>query len=84
MAGPVNDPYAEYLTARGNSSDRTAVMYYTRALERDPDFDLAYVYRGEIYANGLGNVPRDAKLSARWFSVAETLGEKVSRAKGSA
>ena len=39
---------------------------------------------GEIYANGSGNVPRDAKLSARWYSVAETLGEKVSRAKGSA
>ena len=38
---------------------------------------------GEIYANGSGNVPRDPKLSARWFSVAETLGEKVSRAKGS-
>ena len=38
---------------------------------------------GEIYANGSGNVPRDAKLSARWFSVAATLGEKVARAKGS-
>ncbi len=37
---------------------------------------------GEIYANGAVNVPCDPKLSIRWFSVAEALGEKVSRAKG--
>jgi len=61
---PADDPYAEYLTARGNSSDRTAVMYYTRALERDPDFDLAYVYRGEIYANGPFTGPATPLLAA--------------------
>jgi TPR repeat protein len=39
---------------------------------------------GEIYAAGAPDVPCDPKLSNRWFSVAEALGEKVSRAKGSA
>ncbi len=61
---PADDPYAEYLIARGNSSDRTAVMYYTRALERDPAFDLAYAYRGEIYANGPFTGPGTPLLAA--------------------
>ena len=37
---------------------------------------------GEIYAAGAAGVPCDAKQSVRWFSVAEALGENVSRAKG--
>jgi serine/threonine protein kinase len=31
---------------------------------------------GEIYANGLGNVPADAKASRQWFKLAESRGEK--------
>ena len=31
---------------------------------------------GEIYANGLGNVPPDSGESQRWFELAESRGEK--------
>ena len=47
---PRHDPYPNYLAGRGNLDPEAAVRYFTLAIEEEPDFDLAYVYRGAEYA----------------------------------
>ena len=47
------DPHFFYLRARGATNTSQAIADYTTAIELAPDFDLAYVYRGELYSDGL-------------------------------
>ncbi len=47
------DPYFFYLRARGATNTSQAIADYTAAIELAPDFDLAYVYRGDLYSDEL-------------------------------
>lgn len=47
------DPYFFYLRARGATNTSQAIADYTTAIELAPDFDLAYVYRGDLYSDEL-------------------------------
>jgi tetratricopeptide (TPR) repeat protein len=49
------DPYFFYLRARGAEDSSQAILDFTTAIELDPEFDLAYVYRGALYTEA--NVP---------------------------
>jgi hypothetical protein len=42
------DPIAWFLRARGNPSVAQSIRQYSRAIELAPDFDLAYLFRGEL------------------------------------
>lgn len=45
---PEQDPYFYYLRAKSNEGDYgAAIEDYTRAIELEPTFDLAYLYRGD-------------------------------------
>lgn len=59
---PVEDPYADYLFAKGNDDIEEGIRYYTLAIEQDPDFDLAYAYRGDYHwrPGGLGVAAAEA------------------------
>ena len=58
-----NDPIFYYLRARWDASDdpESAISDYTRAIELDPQFDLAYLYRAQLYeeANRYDDASRD-------------------------
>jgi tetratricopeptide (TPR) repeat protein len=45
-----NDPFFYYLRARWDASDKPdqAIRDYTRVIQLEPAFDLAYLYRGEL------------------------------------
>ena len=45
---PDSDPLAWFLRARGNPNVQQAIDQYTRAIQLAPDFDLAYVFRGQL------------------------------------
>lgn len=45
---PDSDPLAWFLRARGNPDRRQSIEQYSRAIRLAPDFDLAYVFRGEL------------------------------------
>ena len=46
-----NDPFFYYLRARWDAEDKPdkAIADYTRVIELQPDFDLAYLYRAQLY-----------------------------------
>ena len=43
-----DDAYRNYLIARGNPDDATAIENYSEQLDADPRFDLALAYRAEL------------------------------------
>ena len=47
------DPYFFYLRARGAPDSSRAIDDYSKAIELAPEFDLPYVYRGELYSDEL-------------------------------
>jgi hypothetical protein len=61
---PADDPYAEYLAGRDNVQDAVDIAHLTAAIEQDPTFDLAYLYRGQKRYNvalRTGGDPFDAQ-----------------------
>jgi Tetratricopeptide repeat len=46
-----SDPFFYYLRARWDASEKPqqAIRDYSRAIELEPRFDLAYLYRGDLY-----------------------------------
>jgi len=46
-----DDPFFYYLRARWDAAEKPdrAITDYSRAIELEPDFDLAYIYRGHLY-----------------------------------
>ncbi len=46
-----NDPFFYYLRARWDAGNKPehAIQDYSRAIELEPRFDLAYLYRGQLY-----------------------------------
>jgi len=52
---PDTDPIAWFLRARGNPDREQGIEQYTRAISLAADFDLAYIYRGELLL-GSGDV----------------------------
>jgi tetratricopeptide (TPR) repeat protein len=57
----VNDPYFDYLVARGNPDPNVAIEYFSLQIRRDPEFDLAYAYRAEYLIDE--SLPGELSLS---------------------
>ena len=51
---PDDDAYSNYLIARGNRDDATAIENYSKQLDKDPGFDLALTYRAELVMERAG------------------------------
>ncbi len=73
--GP-KDAIAYYLLARGEAADdpAAAIEDYTHVIDLQPDFDLAYLYRAELYSEDdrIGDAQRDF---ARAFVLSPNFGE---------
>jgi len=57
------DPLTWFLRARGNPNTAQSIEQYGRAIEFAPDFDLAYLYRGELLLNSGDFTERQAALT---------------------
>jgi tetratricopeptide (TPR) repeat protein len=55
--------YSQGMAARRTQGDAESVLYFTRAIELDPDFALAHARIGAVYSN-LGQ-PEDARAATR-------------------
>ncbi len=69
---PDDDPYYDYLIARGNPDAATAIEYFSRQLMDDPGFDLAHAYRAEYLIDEAGGV-EDLSLSHAESDLQEAL-----------
>jgi tetratricopeptide (TPR) repeat protein len=69
---PDDDPYYDYLIARGNPDAATAIEYYSRQLVTDPGFDLAHAYRAEYLIDEAGGIG-DLSLSHAESDLQEAL-----------
>jgi hypothetical protein len=75
-----DDPFFYYLRARWDADKKPqqAIRDYSRAIELEPRFDLAYLYRGDLYKDaGDGEAARQDYLTA--LELSPDLGEAHSR-----
>jgi hypothetical protein len=83
-SSPDSDPLTWFLRARGNPDTKKAIAYYGRAIELEPGFDLAYLYRGELMLesgdieqqwNALPDLQRALELDPNSAEANRALGE---------
>lgn len=72
-----NDPFFYYLRARWDAAEKPdqAINDYGRAIELEPDFDLAYLYRGQLYEER-----SDREAASRDYLKALELGPRLGEA----
>jgi len=85
---PDTDPLAWFLRARGNPDRQQSIAQYTRAIQLAPDFDLAYVFRGELelqsgdpsgLSAGLGDLTQALALDSGSAEAHRTLAQYYER-----